>query len=86
MLERLREAGLVLSIKKCAFAQSSVDFLGHHVSAEGATPLQSHITAVQDFPLPSTVRKLQGFLGMINFYCRFLPGDCPNPGTADRRS
>jgi cleavage and polyadenylation specificity factor subunit 1 len=51
-----------------------VDFLGHHVSAEGATPLQSHIAAVQDFPPPTTVREVQGFLGMINFYRRFLPG------------
>jgi hypothetical protein len=58
VLERLREAGLALNIEKCAFAQSSVDFLGHHVSAEGATPLQSHIAAIRDFPPPSTIREL----------------------------
>ncbi len=74
VLERLREAGLVFNIEKCSFAQSSVDFLGYHVSAEGATPLQSHIAAVRDFPQPSTIRELQGFLGMVNFYRRFLPG------------
>jgi hypothetical protein len=74
VLERLREAGLVLNIEKCAFAQPSVDFLGNHVSAEGATPLQSHIANVRDFPPPSTIRELQGFHGMVNFYCRFLPG------------
>jgi hypothetical protein len=51
-----------------------VDFLGHHISAEGATPLQSHVAAVRDFPPPSTIRELQGFLGMVNFYRRFLPG------------
>jgi hypothetical protein len=39
-----------------------------------ATPLQSHIAAVRDFPPPSTIRGLQGFLGMVNFYRRFLPG------------
>jgi hypothetical protein len=74
VLEQLREAGLVLNIEKCAFAQPSVDFLGHHVSAEGATPLQSHIAAVRDFPPPSTIRELQGFPGKVNFYRRFLPG------------
>ncbi len=74
VLGRLQEAGLVLNIEKSAFAQSSVDFLGHHVSAEGATPLQSHIAAVRDFLAPSTIRELQGFLGMVNFYRRFLPG------------
>ena len=74
VLERLRTAGLVLNIEKCVFAQSSVEFLGHHVSAEGAAPLQSHTAAVQEFSQPSTIRELQGFLGMINFYRRFLPG------------
>jgi hypothetical protein len=68
------KAGLVLNIEKCVFAQPSVDFLGHHVSAEGATPLQSHVAAVRDFPPPSTIRELQGFLGMVNFYPQFLPG------------
>jgi len=74
VLDRLRQSGLVLNIEKCSFAQSSVDFLGHRVSAEGASPLQSHVAAVRDFPQPSTIKEVQGFLGMINFYRRFLPG------------
>jgi hypothetical protein len=37
-------------------------------------PLQSHIAAVRDFLPQSTIRELQGFLGMVNFYRRFLPG------------
>jgi hypothetical protein len=41
-LERLREAGLVLNIKKCAFAQSSVDFLGHHVGGRSPAPAEPH--------------------------------------------
>jgi len=74
LLAALREYGLVLNIEKCSFAQSAVDFLGHRITAEGATPLESHVAAVQDFPQPATVQGLQGFLGMVNFYRRFLPG------------
>ncbi len=36
-------------------------------------PLPSHVAAVQDFPQPVTVKELQAFLGMVNFYRRFLP-------------
>jgi hypothetical protein len=74
LLAALREYGLVLNIEKCSFAQSPVDFLGHRITAEGASPLESHVAAVQDFPQPATVQGLQGFLGMVNFYRRFLPG------------
>jgi len=74
LLAALREYGLVLNIEKCSFAQSAVDFLGHRITAEGASPLESHVAAVQDFPQPATVQGLQGFLGMVNFYRRFLPG------------
>ncbi len=37
-LAALREYGLVLNIEKCSFAQSAVDFLGHRITAEGASP------------------------------------------------
>ncbi len=69
LLAALRDYGLVLNIEKCSFAQSAVDFLGHRITAEGASPLESHVAAVQDFPQPATVQGLQGFLGMVNFYC-----------------
>ncbi len=57
---------------KCVWGASSIDFLGHCVSARGVQPLPSHVAAVQDFPRPVTVCDLQAFLGIINFYRRFL--------------
>ncbi len=57
---------------KCVWGASSIDFLGHCVSASGVQPLPSHMAAVQDFPRPVTVRDLQVFLGIVNFYRRFL--------------
>jgi len=74
VLERLREFGLVLSLEKCQFEVSSFEFLGHQVSAAGARPVHSYVEAVQKRQPPATVRELQVYLGLINFYRRFIPG------------
>ncbi len=50
------------------------EFLGHLVSAQGAKPLSSYVEAVERRPPPTTVKELQVFLGLVNFYRRFLPG------------
>ena len=43
------------------------------VSRKGIRPLEEKVQAVHDFPTPSTQRQLREFLGMINFYHRFIP-------------
>jgi hypothetical protein len=73
VFQRLREFGLQLYIAKCSFGQPHVEFLGHHISEGGAEPLLKHLEAVQAFPRPLDVKGLQGFLGLINFYRRFIP-------------
>ncbi|XP_061887077.1 uncharacterized protein LOC133638459 isoform X5 [Entelurus aequoreus] len=70
---RLDEHGLIVNPSKCQFGLSEIDFLGHRISSLGAIPLPSKVQVVADFPRPSTVKALQEFLGMINFYNRFLP-------------
>ena len=70
----LQAAGLRINAAKCTFMQTAVDFLGHRVTAEGVAPLQKHVAAIQQFPPPTTIQQLQRFLGMLNFYRRFLPG------------
>lgn len=73
IFERLREFGLVLNLEKCEFAKSEVEFLGHRISSEGATTLQKHVEAIQNFPKPTDLKEVQSFLGVVNFYRRFLP-------------
>ena len=73
VLDRLRQFGLVLHLEKCAFDQRSVEYLGHSVSAAGVVPLPSNVAAVANHPPPNTIKELQGFLGMVNFYRRFIP-------------
>ena len=55
------------------FGTDELDFMGHHVNAEGITPLSDRIATLQDSELPSN-QSLQRFLGMVNYYDRFLPG------------
>ena len=51
---------------------SQVEYLGHLITATGISPLPARLAAINKFPLPKTVKGLQTFLGMANFYRRFL--------------
>jgi hypothetical protein len=73
ILQRLRQHGLLLNLSKCVFGQSAVDFLGHRAPEQGAEPLTKHLEAVQVFPQPRDTKDLQSFLGIVNFYRRFIP-------------
>ena len=73
VFRRLIDHGLVIRLEKCLFGVSSLEFLGHQVSKKGSSPTQAKVKVIQTFPQPSTVKGLQEFLGMINFYHRFLP-------------
>jgi hypothetical protein len=74
VLERLQQFGLVINLEKCVFAVDSFEFLGHVVSSQGAKPVTSYMEAVERRPPPTTIKELQVFLGLVNFYRRFLPG------------
>ncbi|XP_076384356.1 uncharacterized protein LOC117225084 [Megalopta genalis] len=74
LFSRLQEYGIVVNPSKCVFAESVVRFLGYEVSAEGTRPLAEKVKAIHEYPKPATVKQLRGFLGMVNFYRRFIPG------------
>jgi Reverse transcriptase (RNA-dependent DNA polymerase) len=73
VLTRLQDNGLRLNGKKCACGQRTVDFLGHRVSAAGISPLPDRMAALRSFSEPATIEQLQAFLGLFNFYRRFVP-------------
>ncbi|BHF81006.1 hypothetical protein SprV_0702413500 [Sparganum proliferum] len=73
VFDRLQQFGVVLNPSKCVFGVPSLEFLGHLVDSHGIRPLPSKIAAIRDFPPPTSKRQLQRFLGMANFYRRFLP-------------
>ena len=74
VLSRLREAGLRLKPKKCEFAQESVRYLGHVVSAQGVQADPEKLRAVSHYSPPTDVKSLRSFLGLASYYRRFVPG------------
>ena len=74
VLRRLKEAGIRLKQAKCAtFMQFSVEYLGHKISAEGIRPTTEKLRAINDAPPPNNVSQLRSFLGLVNYYGKFLP-------------
>lgn len=70
---RLQEFGMVINTSKCVFAVPEVKFLGYMVSSAGIKPLNDKVQAIREFPIPKNVKELRRFLGMLNFYRRFIP-------------
>ena len=73
LFQRLQEHGLVINVAKCQFGCTTLDFLGHRITAKGVSPLPDKVEAIRQFKQPVTVKGLQEFVGMINFYRRFIP-------------
>ncbi|ROT78754.1 reverse transcriptase [Penaeus vannamei] len=70
---RLQEAGVDINPGKCQSGVASLSFLGHTVTPQGITPAQEKVTTIRKLPRPATEKQLRKFLGMFNFYRRFVP-------------
>ncbi|KAK8702739.1 hypothetical protein V6N13_021080 [Hibiscus sabdariffa] len=74
VMDRLRENQLFVKKEKCEFAQKQDRFLGHVVGQGRIQMDDEKIKAVQDWPVPSNVSELRSFLGLANYYRRFVEG------------
>ena len=50
-----------------------VEYLGHCISADGLKPLESKVRAIVEAPTPKNTTELKAFLGLRNYYRKFLP-------------
>lgn len=73
VFSRLNSAGLAVNVQKCVFGQEKVKYLGQEVSAAGVSPLPSKLKEIINIDKPATKVQMQRYLGMVNFYHRFLP-------------
>ena len=73
LFRRLADHGLVVNVSKCTFGVEVIDFLGHRVTSRGVEPLPEWVEAIRQFPQPQNPKALSEFLGMVNFYHRFVP-------------
>ena len=74
VFQRLQHHNLTLNVDKCTFAVKEISFVGHSISASGIRPLTSNIEAVERLKEPTSVTELNSFLGMTNYYLRFVQG------------
>lgn len=73
LFERLREYGLRIKPSKCVFGVEKLDFLSYEISKNGITPSEKRVLAIKDFLKPKSIKQLQRFIGMVNYYHRFIP-------------
>jgi len=72
VLQRIKEAGLKLSPEKCCILKTRVHYLGHVIDADGVRTDPDKITAIKQWHIPMCVKELQSFLGLCNYYRRFI--------------
>ena len=71
-LSRIRAAHLRLNAKKCIFAASSVQYLGHTLSASGVRPGTCKVKAIRDCLPPTSQKQLKAFLGLANYFRNYI--------------
>ena len=74
VLSRFLKANLKLKPSKCHFFQEEVLFLGHIVSGDDVKPNPELIKAVNEWQPPTSVKEIQKFLGLCNYYRQYVQG------------
>jgi Reverse transcriptase (RNA-dependent DNA polymerase)/RNase H-like domain found in reverse transcriptase len=74
VLKKLKEKGFKINMKKTKIAVPEVEFLGAVINREGIRMDPDKIKAVKAWPEPKTVKEVQGFLSLTNYYRRFVQG------------
>lgn len=73
VLKKIKECGLKVARDKCFFFQDSVKYLEHIIDKDGLHTDKERIEAISKINSPASVTQLKSFLGMVNFYAKFIP-------------
>lgn len=74
VLQTLADNKLYANFEKCAFNNPEVEYLGHVVSADGIKPDPKKVQAVLQWPRPTTKKELRSFLGLTQYFRKFIQG------------
>lgn len=69
---KLKENNLQLKISKCLFYAKEFEYLGHIISKDGMKANPKKIEAIRDYPRPAKVKDVQSFLGLCNYFRRYV--------------
>ena len=72
VFQRFRASNLRLHPAKCHWSVNRVKFLGHVFDGGGISLDESKLSIVRDFPRPRTPKQIKSFLGLCNYYRRFV--------------
>lgn len=72
VLARLEAADLKLKRPKCFFMLPRVEYLGHVIDENGLHPTMDKVMAIKEAPKPTNITELRSFLGIINYYGKFM--------------
>lgn len=73
VLQELCKAGLTVNPAKCQLAQRETEYLGFQIRQGQICPLGDMVRALSLYEKPQTKKQVWAFLGLVNYYCRFLP-------------
>ena len=73
VLRRLHFHGLRANKSKCEFFQEKITFCGHDIDSKGLHKTTDKTAAVVNAPRPQNVTEVRSFLGLVNYYHKFLP-------------
>jgi len=68
----LSQYNLELNLSKCLFLKTEIEYLGYLVSGGGITMSKRHVEAIINFPEPKNVKEIQSFLGLTNYFRKFI--------------
>ena len=73
VLNAMRKAGIKININKSKFLTNEVEYLGHIFNESGVHPDSKKLNSILNAPAPNDLRQVQAFIGLCNFYSRFIP-------------
>ena len=73
VFQRFKEGGLKVRPDKCQFLVHQVEYLGHVIDKDGIRTSESKVRAITQAAPPKGVSELKSFLGIFNYYSRFMP-------------
>ena len=71
---KIKQAGLKLSMAKCAFGHPEMEFLGRSITSKGFASIEEKIDKfLKNIKLPTSVKSLQRYIGFVQFYRQYIP-------------
>ncbi|EDK46703.1 hypothetical protein LELG_04884 [Lodderomyces elongisporus NRRL YB-4239] len=74
VLQLLAHAGLKINPAKLKVAVEDCEFLGYRITPEGKTIIRGQVDALTNYPRPTTQKKMESFLGLVNYYRQLIVG------------